>query len=102
MVRSSREKLADLRDSVGSQAGWRCEWPGCGETGEQMAHLEHRGFGGSAERNRLDNVAWLCTYHHDIFDRREVRGTREAMRSLLTAYLIERRKNSGPLSSEGS
>lgn len=92
MVRSPIEELQELRRQVQVVSGGVCEWAGCGERGEEMAHLVHRGMGGSAEVNVLRNVAWLCGYHHDIFDGRRSQGLREAIRQLLGGYLHLRRK----------
>lgn len=50
-----------------------CVWPGCtyevnGINPLQCAHLQHRGMGGSKERNRPDNAVTLCALHHRVFD----------------------------------
>ena len=89
--------LAVLREATASRAEGMCEWAGCFEKGEEMAHLEHRGMGGnpSGSRNVLANTAWLCQYHHDILDRRRDQGTREAIRQLLTGYLRWARESRG-------
>ncbi len=92
-----RVDLSALREATAVRAGGVCEWAGCSEAGEEMAHLLHRGMGGnpSQDRNTLDNTAWLCQYHHDILDRRRDQGTREAIRQLLTGYLKGSRKSKG-------
>ena len=67
--------LVLLREMVKGRSKERCEWPGCSDPGEHLAHLTHRGMGGSLEANRLSNVAWLCIRHHDCLDGRTVLGT---------------------------
>jgi len=66
-----------------------CVWPGCVHPQHdlQLAHLTHRGLGGSEEANRLDNVAMLCRYHHDVLDGRTRNGRRRAVLDLLLAFL---------------
>lgn len=73
--RSSRTEMAAFREAVIARARYICEWPGCEDPGEALAHLTHRGMGGSKERNRPDNAAWLCERHHDILDGRTALGT---------------------------
>ena len=36
-----------------------------------MAHLTHRGMGGSTDVNTLSEVVILCKAHHDILDGRQ-------------------------------
>ena len=91
-MKSNRKDLAELRRQAEAVAGGVCEWPGCDERGEEMAHLEHRKMGGSIEVNHLRNVAWLCKWHHDIFDGRQLSGSREAVRNLMAGYLRLSRK----------
>ena len=64
-----------LREMAKGRSKGRCEWPGCADPGEHLAHLTHRGMGGSLEANRLSNVAWLCIRHHDCLDGRTALGT---------------------------
>ena len=84
MTKSSPAELAELREGCFARDDWTCKWPGCkvdqfwtgwlgGDiTNElQMAHIQHRGMGGSKEANRLENVITLCRFHHDIFDGRD-------------------------------
>ncbi len=58
-----------------------CRWPGCTydiddfQNRLEMAHLTHRGMGGSEEANTLDNVVSLCRRHHDCLDGRTGLGT---------------------------
>lgn len=75
MPKSTPDELYELRITVETLAAGRCEWPFCTDAGEQMAHLEHRGMGGSRLANRVDNVAWLCIRHHDVLDGRTVLAT---------------------------
>ena len=67
--------LVLIREMAKTRSEGRCEWPGCVDWGEQLAHLTHRGMGGSPKANRLDNVAWLCVRHHDCLDGRTGLGT---------------------------
>ena len=68
--------------------GGMCQWPACGSTSRlQLAHLEHRGMGGSKYANVLANVVMLCDYHHDILDGRSEKGRRHAVKTLLGYYL---------------
>ena len=79
MPRSSQTELADLREEVFIRDRWKCIWPGCETSGAmmprdhplQLAHLQHRGMGGSVERNTAENCVTLCRFHHDIFDGRD-------------------------------
>jgi hypothetical protein len=58
-----------------------------------MAHVRHRGMGGSRVRNSLDNVAWLCVPHHDLLDGRVgVTSHRQLMNEMLTAQLAYARR----------
>lgn len=72
MPRSSPAEMSALREAVFTRAGWRCQWPQCPhpQTDLQMAHLKHRGMGGSVEANTLDNCIVLCAWHHDQLDGR--------------------------------
>lgn len=80
--------LSKLRKQALERAGNQCEWPQCGYTqGLQLAHLTHRGMGGSPKANVLANVCILCEYHHDILDGRTIKGRRRAIQNLLTRYL---------------
>ena len=67
--------LRALRDNVLERDG-QCVWPGCdyeitGTNPLQLAHLVHRGMGGSQSRNTEDNCVTLCRIHHDILDGRQ-------------------------------
>ena len=68
-------ELQTLRAQAITLSGGECEWPYCFQNGDQLAHLQHRGMGGSRTRNRIDNVAWLCVQHHEVLDGRTSLGT---------------------------
>jgi 5-methylcytosine-specific restriction endonuclease McrA len=83
-----RKSLSGLRNEANDRAQGMCEWPKCGSPYDlEMAHLIHRGMGGSPAANVLSNVAMLCRYHHDIFDGRSEQGRKKAVADLLRAYL---------------
>lgn len=75
MPKSSPAELSDLR-AAALERDQACRWPGCGFAIEpftnplEMAHLTHRGMGGSTEVNTLDEVVMLCKAHHDCLDGR--------------------------------
>lgn len=75
MPRFSASEMAALRELVFSRARGMCEWPGCIDLAEELAHLSHRGMGGSRARNTSDNCAALCPRHHDCLDGRTALGT---------------------------
>lgn len=75
MVKSSPAQLLALHDAAYHRSGGVCEWPYCPDPPEELAHLTHRGMGGSKYANRLDNVAALCKRHHDVLDGRTALGT---------------------------
>lgn len=84
--------LSLLRVAAMERAGNTCEWPRCFSTDRlQLAHLLHRGMGGSEAANTLGNVAILCGWHHDILDGRTVKGRRAEVATLLGSFLIGRR-----------
>jgi hypothetical protein len=84
MPRSSAAEMSALRDAAMMRDGGCC-WPGCRlprtdawgyeNNPLEMAHLTHRGMGGSKYANRLENVAMLCKTHHDALDGRTALGT---------------------------
>lgn len=94
MVRSPSSDLRALRAQVVTLAGGLCEWPKCGKHGEEMAHLQHRQMGGSRKVNTIDNVAWLCKFHHDLLDGRTSMDRFE-LRTLLNVYLGVQRRAQG-------
>lgn len=79
MPRSSPAELSALREEVFARDGWKCQWPGCSTRYAasllQLAHLTHRGMGGSKERNTPENCVTLCSVHHDCLDGRTGLGT---------------------------
>ena len=76
MPKSTPAELAELREACFARDGG-CKWPGHVDFGHieldtlQMAHIVHRGMGGSKERNTLDGVVALCAFHHSIYDGRD-------------------------------
>jgi len=38
-----------------------------------LAHIKHKGMGGSKSRDTVDNILQLCQYGHDLFDGRITR-----------------------------
>lgn len=89
MVKSTRRELSALRAEVFERAGHRCEWPACeypiNEFNRlELAHLSHRGMGGSRSVNTADLCRAFCTYHHDALDGRTGLGNlRQELRQLL-------------------
>lgn len=70
---------AELRSLVFERDGYSCVWPSCTlllteANPLQLAHLNHRGMGGSKHANTLDNAVALCAFHHDVFDGRQGQG----------------------------
>lgn len=69
-MKSSPAELAALHAEV-FHRDQGCVWPGCTyEEPLQLAHLTHRGMGGSKDRNTAANTVCLCTIHHDCLDGR--------------------------------
>ena len=62
----------ELREQALERAGGRCEFPDCDlpRPRLELAHLHAKQMGGSKFRDVLDNVAILCTFHHDWLDGR--------------------------------
>ncbi len=60
----------ELYDAVIERAGGRCEFPDCSYPRPRLevAHLHGKQAGGSRFRDDLDNLAALCTAHHDWLD----------------------------------
>ena len=74
-----KSDLRRLRKEVFERDGG-CVWPGCnlevtGTNPLQLAHLNHRGMGGSKTRNNPENCVALCRTHHDVLDGRTALGT---------------------------
>lgn len=97
MVKSTTAELKALREEVFSRDQYRCVWPGCdtewkrgyAEDTLQLAHLTHRGMGGSKYANRPENCVTLCSVHHDCLDGRTSLGNlrfelNEMLRSLVS------------------
>ena len=65
-------RRAELRAQLILRANYRCEWAGCGSPGVHMAHISGSGAGGDPKglRDTLDNVCFLCQFHHDLLDGR--------------------------------
>jgi hypothetical protein len=63
--------LSQLRAEVLERDGG-CVWPGCDTPQQnlQLAHLTHRGMGGSEAANTPANTVMLCLRHHDCLDGR--------------------------------
>jgi hypothetical protein len=75
MPKSTASELRDLRDAALFRDKG-CVWPGCNRDEPlEMAHLSHRGMGGRASANTLENVVTLCRSHHDCLDGRTGLGT---------------------------
>lgn len=66
---------SELREVVFERDHYRCRWPGCADPAEVLAHLTHRGMGGSNARNTPDNAFAACARHHDVLDGRTALGT---------------------------
>lgn len=83
---------SELRPIVLERDGG-CVWPGCSIEIDQwnpleMAHLTHRGIGGSEAANREDNCVMLCRLHHTVFDGRQGQGkARTEIASMLRAVV---------------
>ena len=85
-------ELSELRAQLIELVGGACEWPGCVDAGAEMAHLTHRGMGGSKKRNTLSNVVWLCMRHHDVLDGRTQLGTLAwELNELLRTVIVPKR-----------
>ncbi len=79
MPKASRAEMAALREQA-LERDQRCRWPSCDRATDyanplEMAHLHHRGMGGSVEVNTLDEVVMLCRIHHNCLDGRTGLGT---------------------------
>ncbi len=79
MPKAKRGDLAALRAQA-LERDQGCRWPACDRVIDyanplEMAHLRHRGMGGSIEVNTLDEVVMLCRIHHDCLDGRTGLGT---------------------------
>ena len=85
-----REDLSELRAEVESRDG-RCVWPTCSQdrfmNPLELAHLHHRGMGGSRVVNIAENCVMMCRFHHSVFDGRIVGATARAEWGRLFAHL---------------
>lgn len=76
MPKAKTGELSELR-SQALERDQTCRWPACDHKTEpfvnplEMAHLTHRGMGGSTDVNTLSEVVILCKAHHDILDGRQ-------------------------------
>ena len=78
---------SDLRAALIDLVGADCEWPECPDYGSEMAHLRGIGMGGRRSADTLDNVSWLCHFHHDLLDGRTQMDRRYWTATLLAAYV---------------
>ena len=78
-------RRSELRAEVIERSRGICEWSRCTDPGEQLAHIRGIGRGGNPDgtRDTIDNVAWLCVYHHDLLDGRTDRMRLHEIESLL-------------------
>ena len=81
------DTITDLRATVAEWTAGRCEWPGCRQYAAELAHVHGKGMGGRPSADTLDNLAFLCVYHHNLLDGRAHHGLRFEMGNLLAAYL---------------
>jgi len=77
----------DLREFLSWRSLNICEWPGCLEPGEELAHVFGKGSGGRRSANRPENVAWLCRHHHDVLDGRRRLRFEDAARLVMSMPL---------------
>lgn len=81
--------------------GGRCVW--CQTLGHakdlapilEMARLRGIGAGGRKSADRLDEVAMLCRFHHDLLDGRNYSGKRVEIAGLL-AHIVKSRRRIWP------
>ena len=64
---------SELRAAVVERSRGICEWSRCTTRGEQLAHIRGIGRGGNPDltRDTIENVSFLCVYHHDLLDGRQ-------------------------------
>ena len=74
MPKSTPKELAALREEVFARDG-QCIWPNCTDGPLEMAHLHHRGMGGSTQHDNPHDCETLCRFHHSIYDGRIVGAT---------------------------
>ena len=89
--RALRRKL--LREAVGVASKGICEWAACSSRGTDMAHIKAAGMGGAISHDTLDNVAFLCHFHHDVLDfRMSMKQRSYALQQIVRAYVLSNRK----------
>ena len=74
MPKAKPGELAALREEVLTRDE-DCVWPTCDRPWNmplELAHLHHRGMGGSTEANTAANCVMMCQFHHSIYDGRIV------------------------------
>ena len=88
---TSRPDWPRLREELINLDGRTCAWPHCPAPGAEVAHLTHRGMGGTSDPtiNEVGNLALLCTYHHNLLDGRTTMSRRYEIGLLLRGYLRE-------------
>ena len=89
MPRSSRAELESLRAQVWERDRGTCIWPGCDDPATELAHLAHRGMGGSRKANDPSNACAMCARHHDLLDGRTSLGTLRWELAEMLRYLIQ-------------
>lgn len=84
--------MTDLREDVMERAGGRCEFDGCTYTNQRLeeAHLSAKGMGGSKRRDHIDNLAALCTHHHDWLDCRITPNMRRLENEMALRSMLDR------------
>ena len=89
--RATRRKL--LREAVVLESKGICEWAECSSAGTDMAHINAAGMGGAISNDTLDNVAYLCHFHHDVLDfRMSMKQRSFALQQLVRGYVLANRK----------
>jgi hypothetical protein len=62
-LRTRRQKWPDwLKDAIRERDGGMCQWPGCGRTANDPAHIVNRTH--KASKWAVQNVVSLCRKHH--------------------------------------
>lgn len=88
--RATRRRM--LREAVVHVSKGRCEWANCNDIGTDMAHITASGMGGARTKDTLNNVAFLCHYHHDVLDfRMSVSQRQHALTEIVRAYVLGNR-----------
>ena len=90
--RARAERRVKLRGLVVVRSDGLCEWSNCYAVGEHMAHIEGIGRGGdkTGARDTIENVMFLCVYHHDSLDGRRVLKKHDVAALLLELNLRRR------------